>query len=415
MKVTGKYEPGMSTINQRKLSRPLILTMAIASGVSVANLYYSQPLLVDIQRTFHASIRQVGFIPMCTQLGYALGMLMFVPLGDMVERRKLIVIMLAAVALALIAAAVSPSLVWLTVASLAIGVTTIVPQLIVPFAASLANPAQRGKVVGTVMSGLLIGILLARTVSGFVGAHLGWRAMYWIAAGLMALLALVLGFELPESRPSFSGSYLQLMRSLPTLIKEQPVLREAALIGALLFGAFSVFWTTLVFLLEVPPYHYGSQVAGLFGLVGAVGALGASFAGRFADKRSPVLLVGLAIVITILSYFIFSLFGLNLWGLILGVVLLDLGVQAGHVTNQTRIYSLSTDVHNRVNTVYMVTYFIGGSIGSALGSWAWSAWGWNGVSIVGLLMLALALIVFVSARLRGASTSIEELQQHLTG
>jgi predicted MFS family arabinose efflux permease len=387
------------------ITRSLIVLMAVACGLSAANLYYSQPLLADIARQFNSSIREIGFIPMFTQIGYALGMLLFVPLGDMVERRRLILLMLGAVACALCLAALSPNLVWLIASSLLIGVTTIVPQLLVPFAAQMARPSERGRVVGSVMSGLLIGILLARTVSGFIGAQLGWRAMYWMAAALMVLLTILLAMLLPRSEPTFTGSYKELMRSLIELIKEEPSLREAAIIGAMLFAAFSAFWTTLVFLLEQPPFYYGSQAAGLFGLVGAAGALGASLAGQIVDRRSPKRILGLAILITIASFIIFWLLGQSLFGLIVGVVLMDLGVQGGNVSNQTRIYSLSSNAHNRLNTVYMVTYFVGGAAGSSLGAWSWSVARWGGVCLTGLIFLVLALLIYLKARVaeRGSS------------
>jgi predicted MFS family arabinose efflux permease len=240
------------------------------------------------------------------------------------------------------------------------------------------------------MSGLLIGVLLARTVSGFIGEAFGWRAVYWMASGLMIVLAVALFILLPRSQPSFKVSYRKLMQSLPGLIRTQPVLREAAMTGAMLFGAFSCFWTTLVFLLEKPPYHYGSQVAGLFGLVGVIGAAAAPIVGRLADKRSPRLTVGLAIVISILSFLVFWLFGYQLWGLIVGVILLDLGTQAGQVANQSRIYSLEPEFHSRLNTVYMVSYFVGGSLGSYLATYSWSVWKWSGVCAIALLMLVVA-------------------------
>jgi predicted MFS family arabinose efflux permease len=222
--------------------------------------------------------------------------------------------------------------------------------------------------------------------------------MYWVAAALMILLTLLLAMLLPKSEPTFSGSYKDLMRSLLELIREQPVLREAALVGSMLFAAFSAFWTTLVFLLEQPPFHYGSRAAGLFGLVGAAGALGASLAGQIVDRKSPQKILGLAILITIASFIIFWLSGRTLLGLIVGVVLMDLGVQGGHVSNQTRIYSLATGAHNRLNTVYMVTYFVGGAIGSSVGAWSWSFAGWTGVCATGLIFLALSLVVFLKAR-----------------
>lgn len=378
--------------------------MTIASGAAAANLYYNQPLLAAIAESFHAPAREAGFIPIATQIGYAVGIFLFVPLGDLMERRKLIVAMLLATALALGGAAVSPSINWLVGASWAIGMTTIAAQLIVPLAAQLAKPEERGKVVGMVMSGLLIGILLARTVSGFVGAFFSWRVMYWLASGLMILLAVALFKLLPKSQPSLKVPYQQLMGSLFKLVR-QPVLREASMIGAMSFGAFSAFWSTLVFLLEQPPYHYGSEVAGLFGLVGVVGAAVAPLVGRLADRSSPKLTVGLGLAITAGSFLIFLLFGYNLWGLIVGVILLDLGVQTTMVSNQALIYSLPPETHSRLNALYITFYFAGGALGSFLGAYGWSRWQWTGVCGVGLLMLVGAFATFFRGRMTEKSYS----------
>ena len=376
------------------MKRETVWVMAITAGIAVANIYYNQPLLADMGRSFHASTQQIGFIPTPTQVGYAVGMLLFVPLGDLVERRRLIATMLAATVCTLVAAAVSPNIFCLAVASCAIGITTIVPQLILPFAAYLAKPKERGRVVGTVMSGLFIGILLARTVSGYIGASLGWRAMYWIAGGLITVLTgLVLGL-LPKSQPSLKLSYWKLMQSLLELIRSQPVLREASIVGAMSFGAFSAFWSTLVFLLQMAPYHYGSEVAGLFGLVGVVGAAAAPVVGKLADKRSPRLAVGIALTISTTAFLVFWLFGHQLWGLAVGVILLDLGAQSILVSNQARIYSLLPGAQSRLNTVYMVSYFAGGALGSMFGTYSWSCLQWKGVCLVGLSMLVVAFISF---------------------
>lgn len=384
----------MSNQNHSAIRRDTVGIMATTCAIAVANVYYNQPLLAIIGQSFHVSVRQVGFIPMLTQIGFGVGLLLIVPLGDIMERRRLIVTMLAATTCALVAAAMSPNIVWLVVAHLAIGLTTIVPMLVIPFAAQLAGPKDRGKVVGNLMSGLLIGILLARTVSGFIGATLGWRATYWVAAGLMIVLAVVVAMLLPKSRPNSKMSYQKLMQSLPGLIQGQPVLRESSLIGAMLFGGFSAFWTTLVFLLEKPPYQYSSTVAGLFGLVGVVGAMAAPIAGKLADKGSARRTVGLAVVITTSSFLTFWLFGYQLWGLIIGVILLDLGVQAGHVTNQARIYTLPSEIHSRLISIYMVSYFFGGAIGSFLAAYGWSVWQWSGVCVVGVFMMVIAFTVY---------------------
>lgn len=368
--------------------------------MTVANLYYVQPLLADIGKTFGVSESGVGFIATLTQLGYALGLLLIVPLGDSFDRRDLITFTLVAVTIALIATAAAPTITFLAVASFVVGVTTVGPQIIVPFAATLAAPQERGRVVGTIMSGLLIGVLLARVVSGLVGAHLGWRAMYWIAAAMMLALIPLLRKLLPGEEPRPRISYPELLRSLWELIRKEPVLRETSIFGALIFGAFSVFWVTLVFFLQTPPYHYGSDVAGLFGLAGIAGALAASFVGRLADRINARIITGVMLMVTLLSYIVFWLSGHSLWGLITGVILLDLGTQGTHISNQTRIYRLNAAARSRLNTVYMVFYFIGGSLGSLLGAYGWSIGQWNGVCAAGILMLVFALVVYAVGSLR---------------
>jgi predicted MFS family arabinose efflux permease len=359
---------------------------AAVSAITAANLYYHQPLLAEIARYFRVPESRTGFISTVTQMGYAVGLLLFVPLADVKERRRLIVVMLVAVAAALAGAALAPSLGWLALASFLVGVTTIVPQLVLPFAAGLARPEERGRVIGLVMGGLLIGILGARTLSGFFGAAFGWRAVFAGAAVLMLLLAAVSAYAFPRAPVNSTLSYGALLRSLLTLSRGQPVLREAALIGALVFGAFSAFWTTLAFRLETPPLHYGARVAGLFGLVGIVGALTAPAIGRIADRRSPRATVGLGIALVIAAFLAFLLAGSTIAGLVVGVILLDAGSQATGVSNQARIYSLPLELHARLNTVYMVAFFIGGSLGSTLGTWAWGRWRWAGVVGVGLVL-----------------------------
>jgi predicted MFS family arabinose efflux permease len=359
---------------------------AAVSAITAANLYYHQPLLAEIARYFRVPESRTGVISTVTQMGYAVGLLFFVPLADVKERRRLIVIMLLAVAVALAGAALAPSLGWLALASFAVGVTTIVPQLVLPFAAGLARPEERGRVIGLVMGGLLIGILGARTLSGFLGAAFGWRAVFAAAAALMVLLAVVSAFAFPRGPVTSTLSYRALLRSLLTLARSEPMLREAALIGALVFGAFSAFWTTLAFRLETPPLHYGARVAGLFGLVGIVGALTAPAIGRIADRRSPRTTVGLGIALVVAAFVSFLLAGSTIAGLVVGVILLDAGSQATGVSNQARIYSLPLELHARLNTVYMVAFFIGGSAGSTLGAWAWGMWRWAGVVGVGLVL-----------------------------
>jgi predicted MFS family arabinose efflux permease len=377
------------------LSNAKVFVMAVACALSVANLYYVQPLLASMGHEFAVSSNQMGFIATLGQIGYAAGLLFIVPLGDSYNQRKLIVGMLCAVTISLLIMASAPSITVVTIASLLVGLTTVVPQMIIPFAASLATERNRGQVVGTIMSGLLIGILLARTVSGFIAAALGWRSMYYIAAALMIILAITMRFLLPQdNNTKHSMSYPRLLHSLWELIRDEPVLRETSLFGALTFGAFSAFWVVLSFFLETPPYHFDSQVAGLFGLVGVAGALAASVVGKIADRRDPRFANGLAMGIVLLSFVFMWLTGQYLAGLIVGVILLDLGTQGNQVTNQTRVYSLRAGVRNRLNTVYMFLYFVGGSIGSSLGTYGWSIDGWTGVCVVACLLMVIALLVF---------------------
>ncbi|OMD03556.1 MFS transporter [Paenibacillus sp. FSL R5-0636] len=380
------------------LSKQFILILAIASGLSVANMYYNQPLLAEIGRTFNASSNAVGYVSMLTQIGYALGMLFFVPLGDIRERRTLISGLLIAVSLSLIGFATAQNLTWMYIASFAIGITTVVPQVIIPLSAELALPEERGKVIGTVMSGLFFGILLARTISGIIGDMFGWRAMYWIAAVVMLLLSLILYRLIPATKPDNNSSYSDLLKSMGQLIRRYSTLRESSLIGACMFGGFSVFWTSLAFFLEGEPYHYSSSITGLFGLIGVAGAAGAPFIGRLADRIAPKKIVGILLLITLIAYGFFGLAGFTIWSLIAGVIILDLGVQGSQISNQTRIYALEPAARSRINTVFMVSTFTGGAIGSTLGSFAWQHWGWSGVCLMGGTLVVAALCIWIVYR-----------------
>jgi len=378
------------------LGRPLVLLMAIAAGMTVANLYYGQPLLEELSRFFRVSHSTIGIAAMLIQVGYALGLLFLVPLADIRERRSLIITVLLCSIAALLLVSFSSGIGLFLFASLLLGTTSIVPQLLVPFAAQLAPPHERGKAIGNVMSGLLIGILLSRTLSGAVGSALGWQAVYRLAALMIVLLAISFGLLLPRSHPASAMGYSALMRSLGALLRSQPVLREASLVGAMMFGAFSAFWTTLSFLLKSPPFNLGAQVAGLFGLVGVAGALTASVVGRVTDRISPRFTLTIAILVSVLSYVWFWAFGHKIAGLVAGVIVLDIGIQSGHISNQARIYALDPAARNRINAVYMVTSFAGGALGSVLGSFSWGLAGWKGVCEVGIAFLAVAAAVHVT-------------------
>ncbi|RYG39435.1 MFS transporter [bacterium] len=368
--------------------------LAIGCAVAVSNLYFLQPLLGQVARGFGVSESRAGLATTLTQVGYALGMLTIVPLGDIRERRSLVLTMLGLTSVVALAMAAVPSFSLLLVLSLLLGFASCSPQLLVPFAAELSSKETRGRVLGFVVSGLLLGILLARTVSGFIGAHLGWRAVYVMAAVLGVILAVFLRILLPKSRPGERVPYPELMRSLLVLVREEPVLRESAAYGALLFAAFSAFWTTLSFLLE--PRGLGPDIVGLFGLVGAAGALAAPLAGRLADTSGPRRTILVGILVTTLSFAV--MLQSSIPALLIGVLLMDVGVQAAHVSNQSRYYSRRPESRSRMNTVYMTCYFIGGSLGSALGAWAWGAFGWPGVCAVGVGAGLLALAVFVTRK-----------------
>ncbi|WP_204743262.1 MFS transporter [Pseudocnuella soli] len=376
------------------LSAAQVLLMALCTGLIVANIYYCQPLVVLISREFGVAESTGGTITFFTQLGYALGLLFFVPLGDMFEKRSQIVVTTALAVVFLATAALSTSLAMLSVASLLIGATSVVPQLILPLAAYWAQPHRRGKVIGIIMSGLLIGILLSRTISGLIGAWLGWRGMFWIATGISALLLVLMQVLFPKTPSAFKGHYGQLMQSLVTLIKEQPVLREATAINALTFASFGLFWTTMVLHLSGPPFNFNSGAIGLFGLAAVAGALVAPLVGGRADRGNPRVAIGYGLSAVLLSYLVFYFWGNAVVGMVIGIILLDLGQQSVHVSNQTRVYALLPEARNRLNTVYMTVSFIGTAAGSALGLWVWQGWGWSGVCITGALLLGGAFFIY---------------------
>lgn len=375
-----------------ELTPSLLWVMAIATGLIVANLYYNQPLLDDMARTFHVGSGKAGQVGGLTQLGYATGMLFIAPLADMIRRKRLIMVCLALAAVALVLAGMAKGINLLIVASYLVGIFSLIPQLLVPMTAHLAKPEERGSKIGFVMSGLLLGILLSRTISGFVGAHLGWRAMFYIAAGIMVVIWLLLFFLLPEVEPEYNGTYGALMKSLATLIKEEQALRVAAIRGALCFACFSAFWVTLTFLLR-ENFNKGSDVAGLFGLVGAFGALAAGLMGKLSDKMDAYKLSAFTLLLIVVSFVIFYFSAYSFIGLIIGVIVMDMGVQATHISNQSLIFALRPEARNRINTIYMVTYFIGGGIGTYLAGQAWARYKWTGVCLLGIALSVVAVIV----------------------
>ncbi len=371
----------------------------------MANIYYNQPLLDHFRQSFPASASWVGAVPATTQAGYALGMLLLAPLGDRFDRRQLILLQSVGMCIALLVAALAPNLTVLALASLAIGILATIAQQAVPFAAELAPPAARGQAVGTVMSGLLLGILLARTASGFVGQHFGWRAVFGASVLALLTLSIVVVMRLPHSQPTSTLPYRKLLASMWHLTIQLPGLREASLTGGALFAAFSIFWSVLALLLADAPFHLGPQAAGLFGIVGAGGALAAPLAGKFADRRGPRAIISLSIGMVAMSFGVFWLSEASLVGLVAGVIVLDIGVQAAMISNQSRIFSLKPEARSRVNTVFMVCYFIGGTVGSTVGAFVWPHFGWLGVCVAGLLFAALAAASHARGRYRAVEAS----------
>ncbi|AFD05472.1 MFS transporter [Solitalea canadensis] len=373
-----------------------VMLMAMATGLIVANIYYSQPLIILISKEFNVSESNAGQINFYTQMGYALGLFFCTPLGDKIERKKQIVLMTITSVIALLGAALTQHIVVLKIAGFLIGFTSMVPQLIMPMAANLAEPERRGKIIGTIMSGLLIGILLSRTLSGFVGQIWGWREMFYIAAGICLVLAVIMYFTFPESKPTFEGSYGQLMQSLLHLVKEQRILREATAINALAFASFGMFWTTMVLLLSAEPFHFGSQTIGLFGLAAGLGALMAPLVGKIADKSNPRVTIGIGIMSLLLSFVLLYVFRSSVIGIVIGIIILDMGMQSIHVSNQTRIYALIPEARNRLNTIFMTGSFIGTALGSGIGLWVWDIKQWTSVCFVGVVVAVIAIVIYVS-------------------
>lgn len=385
----------MLNSTQSGISKTVIWSMSIISGLVVANNYYNQPLLGLIAKDFSVSESAAGKISVLTQLGYAFGLLLIVPLGDKFLRKKLILIDLVLVFAALLWMTFATELWMLYAASLLIGTTSVIPQLFVPIAAELSLEKDKAANIGLVVSGLLLGILLSRFVGGIVGELWGWRSMFGIAAGLMLLVWVFVYKMLPEVQPNFKGTYFELMNSVLQLAKTQPVLQLASFRGAMAFGSMCALFTTLVFHMERPPFEVGASVVGSFGLAGAVGALAAAKVGSLQNRMSINRIILYALLILIGSWGFTYFAGNTYWGLIIGVILIDLGVQSSHIMNQTNYFSLKTNAVNRLNTVYMVSYFIGGSLGTFFASLAWQYAQWEGVCFVGITMGLLALIAHI--------------------
>ncbi|MET9908616.1 MFS transporter [Streptomyces sp. NPDC006476] len=376
----------------------LVALLAVASGLTVANLYYAQPLLSTLRSVFHTGTATVGLIITVTQIGYVAGMLLLVPLGDRVEKRRLVTVLLAVTTLALVAAGTATGFAVLLGASLIAGATSVVAQILVPFAAGLAPDHARGRIVGRVMSGLLTGILLSRTLSSLVSDAAGWRVVYLGSAALMAILAVTLHLTLPEHAPTTRAPYHHVLRSTLRLVRTHPALLRRGLYQAAMFGAFSAFWTTVSFLLTGPAYGYSAIGVGLFALVGAAGAAVAPLAGRWADRGLARPVTGIAFGVGALAFVLAGLGQHEVVLVALAAVLLDTAVQTTLIVGQHTVYRLDPAARARLNSAFIAVFFAGGALGSQLGSVAYHAAGWNAVTALGAVLPVLALLYWLTER-----------------
>lgn len=373
------------------------LGLTLIAGGAVANIYYNQPLLALLVAEF--GDRAAVLVPTASLVGYGLGILCLVPIGDSLPRRGLILAQMLGLAVALLAAALSPSLGSLAAASLAIGFLASAAQQAVPFAAELAPDATRGRMVGQVMTGLLSGILLARTASGFVGAQYGWRAVFFAASAVALIIAGVAAATLPRTAQTRPLRYRALMVSILHLVRTQPALRRASLCQGLLFASFNAFWTTLALLVEAPPFDLTAAGAGLFGVIGVVGAFIAPVSGRYTDRRGarPVVVAG-ALFVVAAFVVLWAGGAVSLVAVGLGVLLIDIGLNGALIANQTRVYALVPGARGRVNTVLFTVMFVFGAFGAFAGSQAFLMAGWPGVCAVGLVLSGAGLLVALLER-----------------
>jgi predicted MFS family arabinose efflux permease len=385
------------------VSRRLVLLLAFTTGAAVANMYYAQPLLHTLGHAFGVGTATTGLLVTIGQIGYVLGLAFLVPLGDLVERRNLISISLVALAAGQAVSAIAPDLAVFSAAVLFVGVATFIGQVIVPMSSQLAEPHERGKVVGTVMSGLLLGVLLSRTLSGVIAEFFGWRVVFAFAAVAMLILAAVLRRVLPRIEPTSDLPYRAALRSVLTLIRREPVLRQRMVLGGCAFGAFSILWTSIAFLLSGvhgSHYHYGNATIGLFGLAGVAGACAAQLAGRLTDRGHVAATTTATLIATLASWLVLDLGSSSVIVLILGIMLLDLGVQGTQISNQSAIYRLHADARSRITTAYMSAYFLGGVLCSSVTGALYASHGWSAVCIFGALvsLFGLATWALTAAR-----------------
>ncbi|WP_340005759.1 MFS transporter [Paenibacillus sp. FSL K6-0276] len=395
------------SIHGSSMPRYMTLLFAVACGMSVANIYFAQPLLDHLSREFGIDYSSIGILITITQIFYALGLLLLVPLGDLLNQRRLIIgqMLLSVVALIIVSTASSSTILFVGMAS--VGLLAVVTQTLVAFAATMAAPAERGRIVGMVTSGIVIGILLARSISGILTDLAGWRSVYLVSAALMLFMVCTLFRVLPNvEREVKSLSYSQLLRSVFMLFVQERVLRIRAILALLIFTAFSILWTSVVLPLSAPPLSLSHTAIGAFGLAGIVGALAAARAGKLADRGYGQRTTGIALLLLLISWWFISFTERSLLALVIGIVLLDLAVQAVHVTNQSIIFALRMEARSRLTAGYMVFYSIGSATGSIASTQIYSYYGWNGVCWLGASVSAVALL-FWAITLRATNAALQ--------
>lgn len=383
---------------QAVMTRGLTLLFAVAGGVAVGNLYWAQPLLDFIARDLHAPTASAGWLVTATQVGYAAGIVLIVPLGDVLARRRLIPVMMTCSAAALVGCALAPSFGVLLLAITVLGLTTVAGQILTPLAGDLADEAHRGRVVGTVVSGLLTGMLVSRTISGLVAGAAGWRTIFASAAIADVLLAILLYRAIPPLPPKARMAYPALIVSVGAVVRRVRTVRWTLVLGATAFGMFTMFWTALTFLLSAPPFSYSVSVIGLFGLAGLAGAITAQRAGRLHDRGWSLPATGAAYGLAIVAFVVAGFAGRSVAGIIVAIVLLDIAVQGANILNQSRILAISTQARSRLNTAFVASNFIGGAIGSAAAAELWSAGRWTAVTIAGAVLSCFGLVVWAFGR-----------------
>ena len=380
------------------LPASLLWTLAIIAGISVANLYYNQPLLNRISRDLQTSEFTANLIAMITQIGYAIGLLFIIPLGDLFKRKTIILINFTVLVVSLLTIALTPYIHLIFFASLLTGICSVMPQIFIPIAAQFSTPETKGKNVGMIVSGLLTGILASRVVSGIIGEYLGWRFIFFVAAGMMVICVIIIMRVLPDMPCNFKGRYSDLMKSLFSLVMEYPQLRISSLRAGIAFGSFLALWTSLAFKMEQAPFFAGNNIVGLLGLCGIAGALTASYIGNYVQvlgvKRLNYIGCGLIFAAW------FSLYsGQNSYvGIIIGIFIIDIGMQCIQLSNQTTIFSLNPKAANRINTIFMTTYFIGGSIGTLLAGIFWHWFGWQGVVGTGITLATCSFMINIFSK-----------------